>query len=108
MEVNTSSTLESFLEQMAMQIFINAVLDAKTQRALRRTRQVKLESALAYELKFKTAKKAFHGHARVQNVETGTQNRTNIRRLAVKKREVLGMWGTRSAVLQKIVSKVIS
>lgn len=58
---------DSFLEQLAVQTFVDGLKDAETQQTLRLARPRTLDDALAHALEFEAAKQASHrGHNKVR------------------------------------------
>ncbi|KAJ8978059.1 hypothetical protein NQ317_015866 [Molorchus minor] len=55
-----------FIEQLAVQFFIDGIRDCETQQALRLARCKKLNVVLAYALEFEPAKQASRGHTRIR------------------------------------------
>ncbi|KAJ8981859.1 hypothetical protein NQ317_017537 [Molorchus minor] len=63
-----------FIEQLAVQVFIDGIRDCETQQALRLARCKKLND-LAYALEFEAAKQASRGHTRIRQIRTRTPER---------------------------------
>ncbi|KAJ8971499.1 hypothetical protein NQ317_013138 [Molorchus minor] len=61
-----------FIEQLAVQVFIDGIRDCETQQALRLARCKKLNEVLAYSLEFEAAKQASRGHTRIRQIRTRT------------------------------------
>ncbi|KAJ8974736.1 hypothetical protein NQ317_010614 [Molorchus minor] len=64
-----------FIEQLAVQVFIDGIRDCETQQALRLARCKKLNEVLAYALEFEAAKQASRGHTRIRQIRTRTPER---------------------------------
>ncbi|KAJ8984469.1 hypothetical protein NQ317_006129 [Molorchus minor] len=64
-----------FIEQLAVQVFIDGIRDCKTQQALRLARCKKLNEVLSYALEFEAAKQASRGHTRIRQIRTRTPER---------------------------------
>ncbi|KAF5299756.1 hypothetical protein FQA39_LY11426 [Lamprigera yunnana] len=59
---------DSFLEQLAIQTFMDGIRDRKTQQSLRLARPKTVDDALAHAMKFEAAKQASRDHGRVRAV----------------------------------------
>ncbi|KAJ8982091.1 hypothetical protein NQ317_010949 [Molorchus minor] len=66
-----------FIEQLAVQVFIDGIRDCETQQALRLARCKKLNEVLAYALEFEAAKQASKRalFARIRQIRTRTPER---------------------------------
>ncbi|KAJ8976299.1 hypothetical protein NQ317_000466 [Molorchus minor] len=64
-----------FIEQLAVQVFIDGIRDCETQQALRLARCKKLNKVLAYALEFEAAKQASRGQTRIRQIRTRTPER---------------------------------
>ncbi|KAJ8976282.1 hypothetical protein NQ317_001921 [Molorchus minor] len=64
-----------FIEQLAVQVFIDGIRDCETQQALRLARCKKLNEVLAYALEFEAAKQASRGHTRIRQIRARTPER---------------------------------
>jgi Zinc knuckle len=61
---------DDFLQQLAVQSFIDGLRDCETQQALRLARHKELGEVLAHALEFEAAKQASQGHLKVRQLQT--------------------------------------